>query len=44
MNVADLLYLFEITLCNTLFVVDHCRVVGGVELEVIKHKCESGEL
>jgi len=39
---ADLLYMFEITLCGTLFIVDHSRVVGWVELEVVKEKCEEG--
>jgi len=42
--VPDVLYMFEITLCSTLFVVDHCKVVGWLDLQHVKHMCESGEL
>jgi chloride channel 2 len=43
-TVPDLLYLFEITLCSTLFVTDHCRVVGWIDLLSLKHRIEHGEL
>jgi len=40
----DCLQMFELTLCNAMFVTDKCRVVGWLDLNTIRHKCESGEL
>lgn len=42
--INDALFLFEMTLCSTLFVTDHSRVVGWLDLNTVRHKCESGEL
>jgi len=41
---VDCLQMFELTLCNAMFVTDKARVVGWLDLNTIRHKCESGEL
>jgi H+/Cl- antiporter ClcA len=43
-SISDALYLFELTLCSALFVTDHSRVVGWLDLATVRHDCESGHL
>ena len=43
-SAIDCLSMFEMTLCSAMFVTDKCRIVGWLDLQTIRHKCESGEL
>jgi len=42
--IGDALYLFEMTLCSALFVTDHSRVVGWLDLNHVREEIEHGHL